>query len=218
MQKKNIIISLIVSFIFLFYMIFDYLGYVRYLKLHLYSMSSYIENYTKLDKADKTRVVVSFKYNKENVKDLKPFINSILDSSVRVDDISICTPYKNIKNIPEEMKKVLSIVGTSLDKIDNDIHYSILKEPESNTKIIIVNPDMIYGKDFIQTIVDESNSNPDKIICDKNENALLIKPEFFCSKNEKLSQKENFSIQKWVENCDRQKMKLKYNENFKRLR
>lgn len=210
MQKKNIIISLIVSLIFLFYMIFDYVGYIRYLKLHLYSVESYTKRYTNLEKADKSRVIVCFKYNDSNFKNLKPFLNSILDSTVRVDDISICMPYKNIKNIPSDMKTVLSIVGSSLNKDNIDLQYSILKEPENNTKIIIVEPGFVYEKDFIERMVEESNSNPDKIILSKK--GIVIKPEFFsfdddagmCLKNNN----ECFSSRDWLEKCNKKKKKI----------
>lgn len=215
MDKKNIILSLIVSFVFLFYTIFDYLGFVRYFKLHFGSVNPYIENYTKLEKGDKNRVVISFKYDGGKNEKLRPFLKSILNQSVRVDDISVYVRYKDISKIPIDLKKILTICGTSSEKENEEFRLCIFKEPENNTKIIVLNPDIIYGQDFIEKIIEESNKEPSKIIVCNDKNGILIKPEFITNEEDK----ENiFSNQNWIEKkSEKDKIVLKYKGNYKSI-
>ena len=94
MDKKNIIASLVVSFIFLFYTIIEYTGLLRYFKLHIFDTRGYTEAYPKLEKGDKDRVIVAFVCDEKI--NLKPFINSVLNQTVRVDDIALFCCNKKI--------------------------------------------------------------------------------------------------------------------------
>lgn len=214
MEKKFIILSLLVSVFFLLYMIADYNGIVRYFKLHFSSPEPFINSYKNLDSYDKNnknKIVIAFSIPaspESRVLSLPkiPFINSILDQTVRVDDIGISIPYKDAKNIPSNIKKVLSVYGTSVNYKDSAI-CSALREPEANTKIILLEPDVVYGQDFIEKIIDASNKNPDKII--ESKYARLIKPKFF---NNKLSCQDAIDTC-----CSVDKVKMSYFENFKCL-
>jgi hypothetical protein len=187
-------------------MIADYNGLIRYAKLHFADSETLINNYTKLENADKDRVVIVFNAEGNQLKNLKPFINSILDQTVKVNDIALSVPYKDIPLLDKNLKKVISVYGRTLDYKDSGI-CGVLREPEANTKIIIVDSNIIYGQDFIEKIVEASNSNPEKII--KTKFATLVKPKFF---NGKLSCKDD------VETCcNTDKIILKYKENFRKL-
>lgn len=200
-KKSKQIFYLILSVISLVYLILSYCGVFRYFGLHYFSIEKYIKNYQDLPKADKQRVIVSFQY--ESDKNLKTFINSILDQTVKVDDIGVTIPQNMLKNIPENMKKVLSTYSYDKD-YDNagNLVCSILREPESNTKIILVDPTIVYGEDFIEKMVEGSNKNPDKIIYAKQNNpkwGVLIKPKFF---DDKISDyKKGKGCCPWMEEC-----------------
>ena len=215
MKRAFQIFSLILSIIGVIYLCLSYYGYLRYFTLHIKNTESYIENYTKLEKS-KGRVVVAFNANDKNIKRIKPSVNSILDQGIRVSDIGLTLPYKLYPNIDENFKKVLSLYGYSKDYKDSqNLVCSILREPESETKIILLDPEIVYGEDFIETIISASEKYPDKIIYSKY--AILIKPKFFdemvsCPKNE-------LTCKEWIEKCGKNKGVeiIEYSENFKRL-
>lgn len=189
-------------------MVADYNGIIRYFKLHFVNPEPYINSYKNLDKASqKDKIVVAFSYLQSGSNtQIKPFINSILDQTVRVDDIAVSIPYKNISSIPSNIKKVLSLYGTSVQYSDSGVCHA-LREPEANTKIILLEPNVVYGQDFIEKMVDFSDKNPGKMIISKY--AKLIKPKFF---------DKNLSCQDVIETCcGVDKIKLEYFENFKNL-
>ena len=194
MQKKTIlIISLIISIFSLFYFIVDYYGYIRYLKLHYYDNNSYLQNYTLLPKSNKDRVVICFTTTLDNIFNIKPFINSILDQSLRVDEIILILPYDDVKNVPDNIKKILSVQGYKKKYNSSpNVICSVLTEPEATTKIILVEPSTIYPSDFVENIVEASNKHPDKIIYSSNTKqtkyGILIKPKFFDDKISKYEE------------------------------
>ena len=89
----------------------------------------------------------------------------------------------------------------------------MLRECDCKTKIIIVKDDIVYGKNLIETLLDESNKYPDKAIY--TEDAILVKPDFFDSKI--LSRNKNIKFDdKWLlANINTEIEKIKYTENFK---
>jgi hypothetical protein len=190
------IFSLILSVLGLIYLCLSYYGIVRYVKLHYTDTETYISKYKTKPKIGKERIVIAFAGTEKN---MKPFINSLLDQTTRVDDIGI---YLN-KDIPlsDTLKKVLSVYRCDKDYDDaGNLICSILREPDANTKIIIVEPNKIYGEDFIQNIIEQSDKNGDKIIkVNKNENQLLIKPKFF---TEKIAEYEKGAgNSNWIKDC-----------------
>jgi hypothetical protein len=194
MQKKTIlIISLIISIFSLFYLIFDYYGYIRYVKLHLYDNNLYLKNYVLLPKLNKERIVICFTTTSDNIKNIKPFINSILDQTLRVDEIILILPYDDQKNVPDNIKKILSVQGYKKKYNSSpNVICSVLTEPEATTKIILVEPSIIYSQDFVENMVEASNKNPDKIIYSSNTKqtkyGILIKPKFFDDKISKYEE------------------------------
>jgi hypothetical protein len=208
MEKKTIlIISLILSILSLLYFVTEYYGCHRYIKLHFDDTEVYLKNYTKLAKAAKDRTIVCFSATPEQMLTMKPFINSILDQTVRVDEIMLIIPYKNMGKVPEKFKKVLSIHGHSKN-YDNaaNLVCSVLTEPEAKTKIIIVEPNMVYSQDFVENMVEQSEKNPDKIIYGftnkETRYGILVKPEFF---DDKISKYEEGCAEKeccpWLDKC-----------------
>jgi hypothetical protein len=215
MKRAFQIFSLILSIIGVLYLVLSYHGYVRYLSLHMYDTETYIKNYPGLEKT-KGRVVVAFNATEDNINRIKPSVNSILDQGVRVSDIGLTLPYKLYGNIKGSLKKVLSLYGYNKDYKDSqNFVCSVLREPEGETKIILLEPDIIYGEDFIETIVEKSEKNPDKIIyCN---HAILVKPKFF---DDKVSCPETeLTCKDWIKKCAKNSGVeiLEYSGNRKRI-
>jgi hypothetical protein len=224
MDKKKIIILTIISIILSVIMILvSYFGIIRYFTLHIKSSEGFINNYKNLDRADKSRVVISFTTTPDNISKIKPMLNSILDQTVRVDQIALNIPYKyKGKNyeIPKEYEKILSIFRFEKDYEDCAKYIpTLLREGEVGTKIIYLDDNQIYGKDFIEFLVEESNNNPDKAIYTKenmnSSGGVLIKPEFFnCNILGRDTEILDFNC--WVStNLCVQKKKVNYIETFK---
>ena len=185
MGKRNFqLFCLVFSLLYLLYMVFEYCGYIRYASLYLNDTESYIASYPSLPRADpKNRVVLCFAASEEELPQLKPFINSLLDQTVRVDDIALTVPYKGA-TLSDPVKKVVSVYNYSKDYDDaGNLICSVLREPEANTKIIMVEPSMVYGEDFVEQMVQESQTHEDKVIYgDKSKDrkwGILVKPKFF---------------------------------------
>jgi hypothetical protein len=223
MEKKTLLIlSLVFTVLYLIYMFLSYYGIIRYGLLHFHNIDYYVKNYPKLPKnsdvmsklpKNSDRVVIHF--STDNMSKLTPFINSLLDQTIRVDEIAVSLPYKDMKNIPEYMKKVLSVYGYSKNYNDaGKLIPVLLREQDANTKIIIVEPNIVYGKDFIEEMVDQSDMNPNNII--KNGDTILIKPEFFNNNVSEYDTKTNCN--KWIEKCSNvDTINFPYSTNFKTL-
>ena len=219
MEKSSIVISIVLTILGLIYMYLDYhYDIVRRTSLSWYNIEDYVRSYSEKNREDrKDKVIVCFSSNKNKIP-RKEFINSLLDQSYKIDELVIIIPYRDIGSIPESMKKVLSIHGYSKDYGNaSTIICSVLREPEANTKIIIVEPNFIYGKDFVYSMVHASDQNPDRIIYGKDvgdeikdENSLkygiLVKPKFF---DDKISNYENGNgCCPWIDKCTKVQKKV----------
>lgn len=189
MRRFLVILSLVISILFLIYSSLMYFGIFRYFSMHMGNIQEYYKKYEKVPKLNNERIIVSFSLKKEDdVKKLKPFLNSILNQSVRVNEIAVNGPY-GLK-LDDELKKIVSFYGQSKDYGEcSCIIPTVLREPDTNTKIIVVNPHTIYDENFIVNMVDFSNENPkDMIECGS---AYLIKPGFFTDKFTENKEKLN---------------------------
>lgn len=177
MSKKGFLIfSLILTIITIVYLFLDYFGHIRFWKLCNKGVESFMDKYKSTPKT-KDRTVVSF--SGENSKNIKPFINSILDQSKRVHDIVLTTKYG--KNYPSYLDSIVTYhkYSKDYDKDISTIICSLLREGDANTKIVILSPDMVYGEDFIEKLVKESDDSPESIIMTRDKKAMLIKPAYF---------------------------------------
>lgn len=212
-KRTGQIIALIISVLGLAFLILSHYGAIRYTRLHLLPTESFLNGYLKSDKVDTDRVVIAFSATPGEMKRIKPFINSILDQTVRVDDIALTIPYIAIGSIPDSLKKVISVHGHIKDYDEaSNLVCSVMREKEAKTKIIILEPNIVYGEDFIQEFVEASKKSPNAII--KSQNGILVKPEFF---DEKLTQCEKAKLEPWLQSCSKvEKIEMKYDRNYKR--
>jgi hypothetical protein len=214
MKKRQVLIlSILISTLYLIYSVSEYCGYVRLFHMKRDSIDKYIPQYKDLNK-NKARIILSFSTTPEKIKKITPMINSILDQTVKVDQFFLNIPSSFVKMVPENYSKILSIVTTEKDYGEGEKYIpTLLRECDCDTKIIVLEDNVIYGKTFIETLVEESDKFPDKAISAND--AILIKPGFFDSKI--LSRNKNVKFDNdWLfSNINTQIEKIKYSENFK---
>jgi hypothetical protein len=165
MDKRTKIILFIISIVVsIGTILISYYGIGRYLKLHRGgdTCTGY-KKYSSLDKASTNRVVISFGPNQDQLRKMGPTIRSLIDQTVRVESVSINVPYSY--DYPQEFEKIATIFRTGRDygKSSNIIP-TILRENDKNTIIIFLEPNIVYGIDFIENIITETVKNPGKAI------------------------------------------------------
>jgi hypothetical protein len=225
MEKNTIVaISLISAVISLIYLLLSYFGIIRYGSIYLYSIESYSRNYKNLDRVDNNhRVIISLKADK-NINKLDKTIKSLLDQTVKVDFITLILPSTSKFSLENNLENVLKI-----DKCDNDygnltcLIPNLLREGDAQTQIILLKTGFIYGKDFIETILEKSQKNPNSIIYTKNKKdnlnlskAVLVTTDMFSAKfiDETSTKKDK---DKWFNEYikDINKISIKDRENYK---
>ena len=217
MKRRTIIIWTLISTLLSLTMIFlSYFGIVRYLTLHMSSVDGFTEGYKNLPKAKKGRVVVSFAVDPHKMDRLKPMVASLLDQTVKVDQFVIVLPLGSEEQIPTHIKKIANVIPSGRDYGEcTGLVPTLLKEKECDTIIIMVDPEVVYGKDFIEIMVDESEKNPDTVLTDTKETAILVKPEHYgCNVID--PKKDKYSLE-WFKKQAKKAAVVNYKENFTRL-
>uniref|UniRef100_A0A6C0E1D0 Glycosyltransferase 2-like domain-containing protein n=1 Tax=viral metagenome TaxID=1070528 RepID=A0A6C0E1D0_9ZZZZ len=212
MDPVNIIFILLLIIVIIFY----YYDIFRYIKIHFDSDYEYIKNYKKLNKFNYTdRIVISLTTTPDRIQYIKPVIKSLLDQSVKVDQIVLNIP-KLCKNkeydIPKELNSMCNIFTCGKDYGQGTKFIpTILRETSLNTIIIMVDDDYIYGRNFIKSILSQY-SKRNCAIC-MNE-AILIKPEFIDTDVIYANKKNvnNDWIKKYIKS---EKYDFEYNKNLR---
>ena len=159
---------------------------MRYKNLQKASIQQYINNYGNVEKKCKDKIILSFTTTPDRIKYITPMLLSLLDQTSRVDQIAMNIPEKCNDcsyDVPSEYKDICNVYTVGKDYgIGTKYVPTLLREDNCGTKIILVDDNKIYGKDFIEKIVQESEKYPDKVIYVgpefKGSSAILIKPEF----------------------------------------
>ena len=217
MKRRTIIILTLISTLLSLTMIFlSYFGIVRYLTLHVSSVDGFIEGYKNLPKASEGRVVVSFAVDPNKMDRLKPMIASLMDQTVRVDQVVIVLPLSSKAQISAYVKKIAHILPSGRDYGDcTGLVPTLLKEKECDTTIIMLDPEVVYGKDFIEVMVEESEKKPNTVLTDVKETAILVKPEYYGCKVID-PKKDKYSLN-WFKSQSKKAAVVSYKENFRRL-
>ena len=209
----NSYIFIILTVFSMIFILLYYFGIIRYLKLHVDSHKPYIERYKNLNKAsENNKVILSFSSNVKKINKIMPMLKSILDQTVKVDQIVLNLPENNY-NIPNEYNDILNIFYCGKDYGPaTKIIPTLLREDNADTIIILLKDNYIYGKDFIETMIEESNKDDSAIISNQG---ILIKTKYF-DPNSILERKETDLTENWILNNIRYKKKhIQYSENFK---
>lgn len=179
MRKKTILIwSIALTVISIIFTIATYYGYIRYVQLRIGSPQSYIEKYKNLPRANDQRTVISFTTTPDKLDKIKPFISSILDQTVRVDQILF--PCTETYQLPQYLKDVVTICPAGKDYGDATKFIPVLlKEKDSRTCIITLKDNVVYGKNYIELLTTEASKYPKSVVTDQNMYGLLIRPECY---------------------------------------
>jgi hypothetical protein len=144
------------------------------------TVDKYVEKYTDLPFASEKRVVVVLSVqNEDELKSIIPTVNSLLDQTVRVNQLFLVLPIDSDFEVPENLTKVLSVVkpGKVYDDKYQDIISILQREKEKDTFIIKVSNGIIYGNEFIENVIETSEANPDSVIKDSSNSFLLVKSD-----------------------------------------
>lgn len=218
-NRKTIIAIIIVSTIVsLLYTFFSYFGINRYLWCYVQNSDSLIEKYSQLPKEFDDRIIISFSTTPDKIHKLKPFINSILDQTIKVDLIAMIIiqdeDNPNTYDIPKYIKNVANVfpAGREYGK-GTKIIPMLLREKECGTIIIALDENKIYGQDFIYSIIEEYKKHPDSVLIDNKGYAMLINSEHFgCDVIDR--EKENFDNDWFLSKASKNKT-FDYSENYK---
>lgn len=226
MKQVLAVISIITSLISLLYLCLSYKGIIRYSELYIKSAKNYENNYKKLEFFDKSkRVVVSLAPSLKDLKNIEPVVKSLLNQTVKVNLVSITLPYGDKYKIPISIKDSVSVYRTNNDYSGlNAIIPTALREGESNTQIIVLGADKIYGENFIEEILEKAKDNPDDIIyCNNKENKCCIKQGILFPINifseDFFNCPQDIDSNEWVNKFfeNKTKTKITYNNNYKKI-
>ena len=158
-------ISTIITVISLILILLAYYGIIRYCKIcYTKDCKCMSESYTKLPRVEsKSKVVVSM-YSTSDDIGKNNTIKSILDQTVHPDQIILVTDKDT--SIPDFLKKDSIVVKQATDGFGkiSALTVPLKTQKDSKTKIIVITDGVVYGPDFIESIVEESENNPDAII------------------------------------------------------
>ena len=129
-----------------------------------------------------SKIIVSISCRPHNSHKLESLLTSLLDQTIKIDQIALNIPYKTRDGKDYKLKKVCEDVvsvyrcGNDYGK-ENSIIPTLLREGEYGTIIISLDENIIYGKNFLELLIQESVQNNNCAIM-FNE-GMLVKPEFF---------------------------------------
>ena len=198
----------------LVYAVLDYLQCVRYCETYIYPMDSYLKNYKNITKLkDTPKIVITINTTADRIGKIEPTLKSLLDQTIRVDQIDVNVPEGDADKIDSKFSKIVSIYELGKDYGEcKCIVPTLMREGESDTIVIYLKDDVVYGKSFLYNLVKKSKENPDKAIFYDND-TILVKPKFFDADSYSKKYDKN-----WIENnLNVPKMKISYFSNYKKL-
>jgi hypothetical protein len=199
--------SITIIILSLIYSILVYYQISRYIKLHCTSYDRYLNNYRKLNKINnEERFVVIMNTTFDRINKIKPVINSLLDQTIKIDEIAINLYNKdnkqvNMDNIEPQIHKVVNIYKINNNGYDSEICNCLIptlfREQDANTTVLVLRDNIIYGKNFIYRVLKESEKNTNNIIEINSENMYIVKPKFFKANS---IDKKNVFNKNWFDN------------------
>ena len=155
-------------------------------------------------------------------------VKSLLDQTVKVNLISITTPDNNYV-LPKELINTVALYKCNKEKTRsgnlNSILSTMVREGDSTTKLITLEAGVVYGKDFIESLLEMEEKNPNCVVYVNKENHNSIELEKGVVFNMGFFDKDfidiptNVNANEWVNtyinNKNIKKVKLDYNQNYK---
>lgn len=179
-KKSRILFIVIFTILSLVIIIGMYYGIDRYLLLRMSSNNkaqNLINNYSKLTPSSDDRTVVTFASTDDH--NILPTVMSLLDQTVRVNQIALnsclkkqpsdtCLQAINVFRVSPKLEQFRGIVPT------------LEREKSAQTNIIWLRDDYIYGKDFIETLIDTLKKPTQAVIAKDSKGniiGILLKPD-----------------------------------------
>lgn len=242
-------LQICISILTLLYVILAYYGYVRYIKLRTRSCESFAKEYLTLP-GHKTnhKVIVSMATDVDNLDQIKTAVNSILDQTVHPTQIIISSCKENLslpKFIEDNHIIIVHATQPCYGEAANFIS-PLLREKDADAIIILVDDHGIYGNDFLETIIDASDQQPNgvvyisgynakasihskyKVSSDKKDDVIsvpdgvLIKPKFFDETifdiPRDLYDNPDLYLSLYLQKHNIPRYKINYNENLKKFK
>jgi hypothetical protein len=211
------------SFVIILFLIFIFLlayffNFYRYFQIRYYpNLSEYIMKYTHKKmtriKGFNSKIIVSISCRPNNSHKLESLLASLLDQTIKIDQIAFNIPYKTKDGKDYTIKKVCEDVvsvyrcGYDYGK-ENNIIPTLLREGEYGTVVISLDENIIYGENFLERLILTSVQNSNCAIM-FNE-GMLVKPEFF---TRDILYSENIAnVKKFIKS---RKINFEYYENYK---
>ena len=181
--------------------------------LHVKDTNVYLENYKNLDKADKEKkVIISLSVDPNKIDKIKPMINSILDQTVRVNQIVLNLPNDKDYKIPKDYENIFTIFRCGKDYGEcNKFIPTLLREENSDTIILLLDEKYVFGQDYIETMIEEYKKDNCSIV---SKGGILIIPEFF---DMDIYDRDNKCLNDgWIKDCVKtQKKNINNNDTYK---
>lgn len=171
-----IVFSLIITIISAIVTFLLYYGVIRLVKVKTGDTEKYAKDYLNLPKAQTNRrIVVSI--TGDSMDKLRGTVNSIFDQTVRPDQIIISVPpNSNIKLddfVAHNNLITVHRLAKDYGKCCNIVS-PLIREKDAGVIIIIADQNTVYGADFIESIVEESEKNPECVIYVESYNAKTL--------------------------------------------
>lgn len=221
-------IILVLCVLCLGYILLAYFGVFRKLTINLKDPEDYLSMYRGLEKphnnSSTVRFVISLSTTPEDISKMKPVISSLLDQTVQVDEICINIPPKATGIIPVYLEKCIKVYKINKDYgICNNIIPTLNREKNSNTVILALENDVVYGKDFVQKVLEplSNTSNSKDLIqstyLDDGISSGSIVTYVGNVSPDIVNQSEDIKYsEKWIsDHLKGDKVKINYNENYK---
>lgn len=203
-------LSIFFSILTIIYLILSYFGILRNISLYVKNTRDLAENYRYKKKSNfckNNKIIIVVYSNNPSSDKLKCSINSILEQTVKVDSVLLVT---NNQNIPEYLKYVITPLPTDKDYgYGNKIIPPMLKEKEKNV-IIIPIENKIYGNDYIETLLEKSQDNPNCQIFNQDNDLILYKTNNFS--NDIISRDNKTFDKKWFYLKSKNKTNIEYDD------
>jgi hypothetical protein len=120
-------------------------------------------------------------------------------------------PLENLKDerIPGYLHDIFNIIPCGKNYGNGNVIIPILmKEKESDSVIVALDHRIVYGKDFVETVVEKMKEGTDSVIVDKQKKYIVTKPK--CYKNDDV---KSYDFDWFTKNTSNHKI-LDYAENY----
>jgi hypothetical protein len=167
-MKPIVKLAFFSAFFSFIYLLLEQFGIVRFGTCYMYSVNSYIEEYKNIEKMGEYKTVITLSTTYSRLPKILPVLKALLDQTVRVDTIylTVCGKKEEIDQVLlEKIKKITTLVEMNKCKheLSSQLYTALVREGDEETRIITLSDDIIYGKDFIETLLEHSQ-NSDKIV------------------------------------------------------